>query len=145
MQDKDPIKEQMIWDYAGEVELEYVDDNGVPVPELAEQVILEGYNVEEYIEEEVEIIVEHLTFDLRIVFEQLHEDDMAESLDALSRNGEFSHISGTEYVVENTDPRCRQPLILRRFEASHQPCMEQEQDIVESSQFVVEEFRELTA
>ncbi|KAJ1373384.1 hypothetical protein KIN20_035764 [Parelaphostrongylus tenuis] len=38
-----------------------------------------------------------------IVEEQLTEDDMAESLVALSRSGEFSHRSGRECVAENVD------------------------------------------
>ncbi|KAJ1368078.1 hypothetical protein KIN20_029138 [Parelaphostrongylus tenuis] len=75
-----------------------------------------------------------------IVEEQLTEDDMAESLVALSRSGEFSHRSGRECVAENVDPRRRQQRILRRFGASHQPSVEQQDDLVESSQLVVEEY-----
>ncbi|KAJ1368081.1 hypothetical protein KIN20_029141 [Parelaphostrongylus tenuis] len=75
-----------------------------------------------------------------IVEEQLTEDDMAESLVALSRSGEISHRSGRECVAENVDPRRRQQRILRRFGASHQPSVEQQDDLVESSQLVVEEY-----
>ncbi|KAJ1371521.1 hypothetical protein KIN20_033486 [Parelaphostrongylus tenuis] len=62
---------------------------------MAEEVIMEGDYVEEYIEEE----------EYKVNLQQLHEDDMAESLVALSRSGEFSHKSGREYVVENMDVR----------------------------------------
>lgn len=36
--------------------MEYVDDNGIPVPEMAEEVVMEGDYVEEYIDAEVRFL-----------------------------------------------------------------------------------------
>ncbi|VDM62730.1 unnamed protein product [Angiostrongylus costaricensis] len=99
----DIIGEQNILEAAEAVELQYVDDNGVPVPEIAEEVIMEGEYVEEYLDPE-----------------HLHEDDMAESLVALSRSGEFCHKSGREYVVENMEIQFHQ---LDETRGSHQVAM----------------------
>ncbi|EPB79459.1 hypothetical protein ANCCEY_01396 [Ancylostoma ceylanicum] len=80
-----PLEHDLIEDE--KVEVEYVDDNGIPVPEMAEEVVMEGDYVEEYIDAE--------------------EDDMAESLVALSRSGEFRDKGGGEYVVENVESQWR--------------------------------------
>ncbi|KAK6766606.1 hypothetical protein RB195_026095 [Necator americanus] len=118
----DLIEDENMLEGAEEVEVEYVDDNGIPVPEMAEEVVMEGDYVEEYIDAE--------------------EDDMAESLVALSRSGEFRDKGGGEYVVENVEARRRAPRILRRFgPAQHQQFVEQAPNFVESGQIVVEEFQ----
>uniref|UniRef100_A0A0K0D3D7 Uncharacterized protein n=1 Tax=Angiostrongylus cantonensis TaxID=6313 RepID=A0A0K0D3D7_ANGCA len=125
----DIIGEQNILEAAEAVELQYVDDSGVPVPEIAEEVIMEGEYVEDYLDPE-----------------HLHEDDMAESLVALSRSGEFCHKSGREYVVENMESRRRHPRILRRFgSTSHQQYMDQHHGFVDPSQIVVEEFHPVSS
>ncbi|EYB83657.1 hypothetical protein Y032_0331g2713 [Ancylostoma ceylanicum] len=118
----DLIEDESMLEGAEEVEVEYVDDNGIPVPEMAEEVVMEGDYVEEYIDAE--------------------EDDMAESLVALSRSGEFRDKGGGEYVVENVEARRRAPRILRRFGAGqHQQFVEQTANFVDGGQIVVEEFQ----
>ncbi|KAK5971748.1 C2H2-type domain-containing protein [Trichostrongylus colubriformis] len=103
-----------------EVEVEYVDDNGIPVPEMAEEVVMEGDYVEEYIEE------------------PMHEDDMAESLVALSRSGEYRDKGGAEFVVDNLERR-RQPRILRRFTPQHQQYADQ--SYVDSRHILVDDYQ----
>ncbi|RCN48372.1 hypothetical protein ANCCAN_05520 [Ancylostoma caninum] len=89
---------------------------------MAEEVVMEGDYVEEYIDAE--------------------EDDMAESLVALSRSGEFRDKGGGEYVVENVEARRRAPRILRRFgSGQHQQFVEQTANFVDGGQIVVEEFQ----
>ncbi|VDO24858.1 unnamed protein product [Haemonchus placei] len=113
------LEEDGLIEGAEEVELEYVDDNGIPVPEMAEEVVMEGDYVEEYIEE------------------PMQEDDMAESLVALSRSGEYRDKGGTEYVVDNLERR-RQPRILRRFTTQHQFA---DQGYVESRHILLDEYQ----
>ncbi|WKY16482.1 hypothetical protein Q1695_001268 [Nippostrongylus brasiliensis] len=116
-------EEEALLEGAEEVEVEYVDDNGIPVPEMAEEVVMEGDYVEEYLEE------------------PMQEDDMAESLVALSRSGEFREKTEGDYVVENIETRRKTPRILRRFAPQHQQFVEQQHSFSDSGRILVDEYQ----
>ncbi|VDP06080.1 unnamed protein product [Heligmosomoides polygyrus] len=92
---------------------------------MAEEVVMEGDYVEEYIDE------------------PMHEDDMAESLVALSRSGEYSEkTEGVEYVVDTIETKRKQPRILRRFaHQQQQQFAEQPQGYVDSRQILVDDYQ----